>query len=356
MDENHDIESKLYQILHASHYFQYNNTRYKSIANTVEDKYLANIIYNEILEDIKYENIMSWDQLKFFSERLNIWTSKDEEGLKGMEKMLENLKLDLYKSHFNPDKVKTLRKQIKSVKNGIQKSNNNKYTLYHASKEYYALNIKRQFLIALSIRDTNNNRIFTIDNFWDSNDSLINAASEAMNNNYIRHEDIRKISRSEPWRSMWIINKGNSFSTASIDWTDEQRILASYSKMYDNVYESMDCPPDHIINDDDMLDGWFIDQRREKEKKQKEGNINKALGNNNKKGKNGDQELFIVANSHEQAKEIYNMNDESSISVIRSREQMIKSKGEVDHGDLPDVQNELRMQATRQFQSMMRKR
>lgn len=353
MDENHDIESKLYQILHATHYFTFNGIKYKSVANTIEDKYLANLIYNEILEEVKYENIMSWEQAKFVSERLGIWTSQNEEGLKGMEKMLENLKLDLYKSHINPDKVKTLRKQIKNIKSGIQKSNNNKHTLYHCTKEYYALNIKRQFLIALSIRDMNNNRLFTIDNFWDSDDSLINAATEIMNTNYIPHEDIRKIARSEPWRSMWIINKGNTFSTASTEWTDEQRILASYSKMYDNVYESMDCPPDNIINDDDMLDGWFIDQRREKEKKQKESSIDKVVGN--KKGKDG-QELFIMANSHDQAKEIYNMNDEATKAIIRSREQTIKAKGEVDHGDLPDVQNELRMQATRQFQSMMRKR
>lgn len=353
--EQHDIEHKLYQILHGTYYIYYNNKRYKSVPNTVEDKYLANIFYNNILEEIKYEPIMSWEQAKFMSERLGFWTSRDEEGLKGMEKILENLKLDLYKSHFNPDKVKSLKKQIEKVKNGMQKSNTNKHTLYHATKEYYALNIKRELLIALSIRDESNNILFTVDNFWNSNDILINLITDEINRQHVSHEEIRKISRSEPWRSMWIINKGDCFNTPAIQWTDEQRILTSYSKMYDNVYESMDCPPEHIINDDDMLDGWFIEQRREREQKQKTNSIDKVTGTKGK-GKDG-QELFIMANNPEQAKEIYNMNDEGTRSIIRAREQVIKqSSEEIDHTYLPDVQNELRMQATRQFQSTMRKR
>lgn len=351
--EQIDIEYKLYQILLGTHYLSYQGQEYKSVPNTLEDKYRAMQCYYDIIDDIKYDAIMSWDQALKLSERLGFWTSKDEEGLKGLEKMLENLKLDLFKSYIAPDKVKNIKKQLIQVRNGINRSNNNKFTLYHATKEFYASNIKRQLLLALSIRDSKNEKVFNnIKDFWFSDNIIVNLMSDVINKNYISQEEIRKISRSEPWRSMWIINHEKCFSLAPSEWTDEQRILASYSKMYDNVYESPDCPVDTIIEDDDMLDGWFIHQKREREKKNKSNTVDKALG---KKGKDG-QEVFLVAGSQDQAKEIYNMNDEGTRSIIKAREQVIKSSTEeVEHGHLPDVQSELRMQATRQFQQMMRR-
>jgi hypothetical protein len=49
--------------------------------------------------------------------------------------------------------------------------------------------------------------------------------------------------------------------------------------MYDNVYESMECPPDEVIKDDDMLDGWFIQQHKDREKKLKEKSTDEKFGN-----------------------------------------------------------------------------
>ena len=46
--------------------------------------------------------------------------------------------------------------------------------------------------------------------------------------------------------------------------------------MYDNIQESMDCPTEDVINDDDMLDGWFIVQNRKREKDKKEKDVDLA--------------------------------------------------------------------------------
>ena len=37
-------------------------------------------------------------------------------------------------------------------------------------------------------------------------------------------------------------------------------------KVYDNVHESMDAPTDRVIEDDDMLDGWFKVQSRKRKR------------------------------------------------------------------------------------------
>ena len=48
------------------------------------------------------------------------------------------------------------------------------------------------------------------------------------------------------------------------------KILCSFSRMYDSVYKNTECPSDDVIQDDDMLDGWFIQQTKEQEERQKE--------------------------------------------------------------------------------------
>ena len=238
--------------------------------NSAQERHKSNLIYQDALNDIKYENIMSWDDAKIISDRLGIWTKKDDVSLSGLEKMLENLKLDLYKNHTDPVKEKSLRKQIKSVKTGISRSQSNKHSLYHGTKEYFAENTKKQFLLALSLRDMNNNRIFSYDNFWEIDQVIMELFADEVHKNIVPHDEIRTIAYKEPWRTMWLNQHGDVYNTPAIDWTDDQRLLASYSRMYDNVYESPECPPDSVIEDHDMLDGWLISQRREREKKQKE--------------------------------------------------------------------------------------
>ena len=67
------------------------------------------------------------------------------------------------------------------------------------------------------------------------------------------------------------------------------------------------------------------------------------------------QELFVVANSRNQASEIYNMNSDMSRGVIKTRQKTLHGKGtEVKHQDLPDVQMELKLQATQEMRDRMR--
>lgn len=52
--------------------------------------------------------------------------------------------------------------------------------------------------------------------------------------------------------------------------TINQRNLLTWSKIYDNVQESLECPSEKVIEDDDMLDGWFLVQKLERERERVE--------------------------------------------------------------------------------------
>ena len=111
-----------------------------------------------------------------------------------------------------------------------------------------------------------------------------------------------------------------------------------YSKMYDNAYQNPDCPPDEVIEDDDMFDGWMISERREREKNKKKKNLDKVT---DQKG----DEIFVMADSPEDADDIVDVNDYSEKMRLRDRMRQIKaSEDMIEELDLRDVQMMLNRQ------------
>ena len=71
--------------------------------------------------------------------------------------------------------------------------------------------------------------------------------------------------------------------------------------MYDNVYESSESPSEEVIDDDDLLDGWFIIQRKKQEKEKLQSEV--ANMTNNEKITNS-EEVYIFTDSAEEAERI----------------------------------------------------
>jgi hypothetical protein len=103
--------------------------------------------------------------------------------------------------------------------------------------------------------------------------------------------------------------------------------------LYDNIRESIDCPPDHIINDDDVCDGWLITQSRKNDKDKQE----KYVGNTVGKGKMGNAtELFIPAKSPEDVQRIQSMNDVGTRVTLAQRQKQIEAKGTIKDVEFAD--------------------
>ena len=111
--------------------------------------------------------------------------------------------------------------------------------------------------------------------------------------------------------------------------------------MYDNVYESMDCPSDSVIDDNDALDGWFIVQRRKREQQVKEAGMDDITGAN----MGNANEIFVMTDD---AKSVYELNDPISKGIVKSRSKQVEEEGQVKYQDFGDVKREIQMQAARQ--------
>lgn len=170
---------------------------------------------------------------------------------------------------------------------------------------------------------------------------IVQSIIEEINSSRPTEKEIREIARTDPWRSIWSNCGGkNPFGRPSSCWSDEQLTLCSWSKLYDNIHKSPDCPPDEVIDDDDMLDGWLILQSR---KRKEDANKKDAETGLNDKSRNA-SEVFIMAQTKEDAQKIESLNDPMTRAIKRQRNAILNKHGSVDHDKLPDVQQELMMQ------------
>lgn len=349
--DNGLVSIYLSRILSGSYIFICDNTRYKLIYPDINTKYNAELYAQEEYDKNKFNDWITDDSIVDILVSLGLWSYTGDQDLANVEKQIEDYKVELFKNFLNPSRIKQFRKSLDNLKKTYAKLFELRHSFDYLTPTGFSNMMKNQYLLIHSIHDINNSIIF---NDWDNLDyTLLNNISNTINENTIDIATFRSIARSENWRSYWSANKEHIFDKATINWTDEQKTLVVLSKMYDSAYEHPECPPDKVIEDDDIFDGWMILQRRENEKNRDKNRTEKALSDK-KLGKAG--EVFLVANSKEEAEAIYNLNDSTSRNIIRERSTVLsKTKQDVKESDLPDVQRNLVMENNRLFMQARKK-
>ena len=339
------------QIMSGLKFFDVDGQRYKLISPSSEIKLLGEYIYQDTIQSLKYEDLITREKAKVLLNTLDIWKPKDDNDFKDLEKYLEDLKVQLYQSLYKSETQKDVRKKIQRTNRILDKAIVKKHSLEHATVEYHAFLTKRQFITALCILDKNNENIYTEKDFWLSDPYIVNNIISKIVTDSISISEFRDMARSEPWRSSWSIGKERVFDIAIKDLNEDQKTVISFSKMYDNAYEHMECPPDDVFEDDDMFDGWMIFQRRQRDKERKQQDLDRIAGKN--AGEAG--EVFIVAESEQDVDRIQSLNDAGTRRQLQKKFDYIKSSdAPVRESELPDVKMDLRRQAAEQFKNSIR--
>ena len=105
----------------------------------------------------------------------------------------------------------------------------------------------------------------------------------------------------------------------------------------------MESPSEEVIQDDDLLDGWLIIQKRKRERDKLEKEVDKKLGKNK-----GAQEVYVMADNADHAEKINSLNNPMAKRIKNSRNNAIDKHGSVAEQDLPDAKRRMRMQAVNQ--------
>jgi hypothetical protein len=331
-----DIALSLYRIFTGALFFYYGGEQYELRSPSKEIRYKAELLYNNIINEEKFHNWIREENLIPTMISLGVWHMNTDNLIKQLENKLDALKVDLYTDRLKTKETENNRKKIKTTHKEINKISNTKLNFQANTLEGYASSIKNEYIICSTLYK-NNKRVFSNSPKDSASYVHFNNIVNEINSYVLSVSDYKSIARSALWKSYWNCgNKTSIFCKYTIDLTDEQRSLLNISRMYDSIYEHPECPEDIVIEDDDMLDGWMIIQKKNNEQAKKQ-----KLGNKNAKIENA-SEVFLMTDEQDIGK-VLDLNTDQSKFVLQEKLGYINSnKGsEVEDFNLPDVQRDL---------------
>lgn len=343
IDSKH-IEYTVNRILAGKKFFSYDNTQYEIVKPKLDLKLKADLLYQETYNNNLFNDFILLEDISVLSIDIGLISYGYEKTLKDYEKKLEDAKLDYFSFYANLDKKKKNKAKVENIKKQYQNYLDKVHYLDHLSLEHYCSKIKNEFIIVNTLYYYDSDELVFID-INNIDYVYFNTLINEINQDIIDIDAFKDICRSEYWRNLWTDNKHSLINDPICDWSEEQKTLCSLSKMYDRIYEHPECPSDEIINDNDALDGWMINQRRQNLKQKQEKGVNNMLS---EKVKNS-SEIFLMANNREQADSILDFNDQQSRRRLDQKLNVVmNSSGQVLETQLPDVQQEIMQQRSRQ--------
>jgi hypothetical protein len=329
--KSHEREYFVSRIRSGVQILEGNEISIKIVPLTIEDTYFINKTFMEAFNKAQADGFLTHEEMLEESKKRGLWTDEDEEKEKGLQKDIDRLKVEL----FNNRNMQQLRQQIRIYLEAGKKQlglvTEKKFTNFELCCEGIAQQQKIGHML----------RVCTLtkeDEKFDFDDMPIDYLIKLYGSSILTEKQVRELARNEPWRNLWLMNEANVtnlFSTkyGKRELTTDQKNIILWSKMYDNVQESMDSPSQDVIDDDDMLDGWFIIQKKKSETQRAESEINDRASNS--KIANSD-EIFVFTDNKADANKINDINSVHSQTVKKQRMNVIQSKGEARDLDFQD--------------------
>lgn len=311
---------------------------------SAEDKTFAEFFSIEQYDEAILDGIWTEKDALEYLTRHGYWSEEKEEQMKQAQEAIENMKVDYFNNFYSSDSKKYIKMNLKKQQERQAELSVAKNAFYDKTCDYikyfaystYLIN-KNAFLSSGKLASSCHSPGVLIKNY---NNICSNIASNT-----------RKIAKSTEWRQRWSSLKDKIFSNEQSSLTDLQLSMLSWSSYYDGVNQSMDRPPDVIIEDDIALDGWAIKERRKREQEEKQRDAEKLLPANMKDA----NEVFLPARNAKQAQDIASLNSIASKKKIESLKKDLESKGTVREEQLTSTKRELQMQAVRNAQEKRRR-
>ena len=297
-------------------------------------------VYNDAFESAQSDGIMTESQMLAWMIDQGFWHKSEDLKLEEIKKEIEDTKVEIYKSFliFDEKYARNLKFTLRRLHNIYLEQGAKKTDFFTNTCEAFADLEKNDWIIS--------NTTFLNNEKYDFSNNDLHHISLAYQKSILSEKIIREIARSEPWKSTWSLHQkiGKKLFTLGDEYelTFNQKSLLVWSSLYDNIKESLDCPTDKIIEDDDALDGWFIDQNRKREREVDLDAVSKTLGRNVNKN-----EVFVVARDEEHAKKIHGLNSQAGRQIIKNRSEQIRKQGSVEYHHLKDKQLEYQQQVNK---------
>ena len=318
---------------------------------SIGEIYECQEVYKDAYNEALWNEVLTEEEMMGVMLQVGIWSSKKDSQVKGIQKDIEELKVQIFKSNFKPEKKDKLRRTLRLAEKRLLGLLNDKHSYSFATCNGYAVFCREHWVVENTTR-------YPDGTLYDWSKDTIPEVLKFKQNERLEDSVLREIAKSGEWKTIWSTSKkqGAIFGKSGIELTDEQRSLIAWSLMYDNIHESPECPVDKVVDDDDALDGWMIIQRRKREKDMGQGSADEIIGN--EKIRNSQEVFIMTEDTPEGRAQVDELNDPEIRRVKKSRfKQIEKADGKrVRHGDLADVKRSRQMQATNQFRDSIKGR
>ena len=311
---------------------------------TPKEQAKAALVYSRNMRRCVQLELFSEQQLLSHLMALGQWSIEQEDEIDGLHKDIHTIRRGLIDFVFNTTKLEHARSLLRRAEKVLMDRLNQKHKLLQNSAESHSELCQQRCLIGQIAEDEYGNKFWpTMKDFDECPDSVLitQLCEHYYRKSRILPNDIRELARSPQWRPYWEIAKSTNdlFDNPVTSWSLNQRELAYWSTIYDSVYAAYERPSKQIIEDDDLLDSWFIRQGEKVDSKSTESGIKGP----NKPGRN---ESFIMSDQ-DGAKRVYSMNDPKARAQIRARQKLLKQKGSIAEQHMPDSQREMREQLSK---------
>ena len=268
-------------------------------ALNAKERNFTDFIYEVSLEEANEAGVLSKFELYNIYKTKGIWTHEDDVAVETLPEIVREAEKTLAEANSAREK-KIFTKRLEGYKNKLSKAMEKRAALMWISAESYAEEMKTLAMVFCATHKENEEKMWSNwnDFLQKSDDRLVSSLLVGMTN--VKQLDIkqmRQIARSNEWRFRWAgaKNVGDLFGKCIGEFDHNQQSLLYWSQVYDSVYESLERPPQSVIDDDDALDKWFDEQAKKDKQKslEKGGQVGKVKMSNKMRGHG---EIFIVTN------------------------------------------------------------
>ena len=345
--KNHEREYFISRIRSGIYRVKQGGVTLSIVSPSIEDDYYINAAYVDSYERALEAGLMTEDEMLDWMRSRQLWTEDDDATIKTLEGNLERLKVEIFNARYQSDKKELTRKYIRATEKGLKDQSEKKYENRQNTCEGLASLEKSLSFIK---RCT-----FLGSEPCDFEDIDINNVLYEFNNMILPEKDVRNLARNEPWRSLWLMKEScdlKLFSNQDRDLSIDQKNMVVWSRMYDNIQESMDCSSDSVINDDDMLDGWFIIQNKKQDKERAESELESRVSNDKI---SNSEEVFVFAETQQDVDAINSVNSYQAQMVKKERMEVLQQKGEAQDLDFRDQRLKMTQMSNEQFKGKFRR-
>jgi hypothetical protein len=306
---------------------------------TIDQSVEACQVYNNAYHQGYVDGMMNEEEMNLWMQENGLWTTEDDEKVEGFKKDLERLKVEIYNARNNTQLKDRIRLYLRAGESQLALHLSKKHTYYQNTREGIAAAEKVAWIVK--------NSTYKDDKLYDFNELSLTYVVEEWQNSFLGDTKSRELARTEPWKSLWVVRENTKIklfnNPEDTELTHNQKNLIIWSQMYDNIQESLECPSKDVIEDDDMLDGWFIIQAKKREQEKAEQDLNNNTKND--KIKNA-SEVFVMTSDKKDADKVNSMNNIHAENIKRQRLAMIQKRGAVNQHDFADERLNIQMQQT----------